>query len=137
MQQANIDEGFRFSQEQTVAPISPHESVLMLMEDALQYMNTAKNDQINYEFADKEIKISRAISIIYDLIDYLNFDAIGELAYKLANVFNHIVENLRIAVKNYSRQHLDKAAQMFLEIKEGWARIPDDLRETVSTTSLH
>jgi len=106
--------------------LEPHNDVLAHMENALNFMHTAKRLQTTGDYKSKDYTIRRAVFHIDNLRDRLNFQAVGELAFSLENIFNYMIQKLGDSWQdNY--KHIDEAAQMMYDLKEGWARMPLDL----------
>lgn len=104
---------------------SPHRLVQMLMEGTLEKIALAKGSMANNNIASKGENISKAISIIGGLQSALNFEAGGEIAENLNNLYDYMSNRLVIANLHNDEAILDEVASLMIEIKMGWDGMPD------------
>ena len=112
-----------------VTEASPHRLVQMLMEGALDRINTAKGNMSRNEFVDKGRHISSAISIIDGLKSSLDQEKGGEIARNLDALYDYMNRRLLEANVNNSIDMLSEVQSLLTEIKSGWDAIPEDVKQ--------
>lgn len=111
-----------------VTEASPHRLVQMLMEGALDRVNTAKGNMIRNEFVDKGRHISSAISIIDGLRSSLDQEKGGEIARNLDALYDYMNRRLLEANVKNSVDMLNEVQSLLMEIKSGWDAIPEEIK---------
>lgn len=113
--------------ETGIESASPHKLILMLYEGALVSISSARLHMQRKEVAEKGAAISKAIEIISaGLKAGLDMKAGGELAIRLAALYDYMCTRLLHAnMKNDSRA-LDEVAKLLGELKSAWEEIADD-----------
>ncbi len=102
---------------------SAHRLVLMLMNGALDRINTAKGHLQRNERGAKAQNISWAIAIIDGLRDSLNIEAGGEVATNLDDLYEYMTYRLAEANVQDSGEMLDEVHRLMSQIKQGWEGI--------------
>lgn len=103
-----------------VAAASPHRLIQMLMEGAMEKIATAKGHMQRGEIEQKGRYISWAISIINGLSSSLDMEQGGELAERLATLYQYMNEQLFKANIENDSEKLDEVANLMRDIKAGW-----------------
>jgi len=103
-----------------VAAASPHRLIQMLMEGAMEKIATAKGHMQRGEIEQKGRYISWAISIINGLAASLDMEQGGELAERLATLYQYMNGQLFKANIENDAEKLDEVANLMRDIKLGW-----------------
>lgn len=107
----------------------PHHLIQMLLDGALERINSAKYHMVQQNIAKKGEDISKAISIIDGLITSLDVAQGGELAQNLLSLYDYMQRKLIEANLSNTKAQLDEVAGLLNEIKAGWSAIPQDVRK--------
>lgn len=113
--------------ETGVTAADPHKLILMLFDGALMCIASAKQHMSSPDHtAEKGEKISKAIDIISNgLKASLNQEVGGELAVRLASLYDYMAQRLLYANLKNSPAALDEVHRLLAEIKEAWQQIGD------------
>ena len=110
--------------ETGVSTADPHKLVLMLFEGALLSIATASAAIDGKDIPGKGQAISKAIEIINDGLKLsLDYEAGGDLAQKLAALYDYMTSRLLYANLHSSRPALDEVAGLLRDIKGAWESI--------------
>jgi flagellar protein FliS len=102
----------------------PHRLVLMLFEGARVAISMARLHMERKEIPEKGAAISKAIDIIQNgLLASLDKDVGGELAERLAALYEYISQRLLWANLKNNLAALDEANQLLGELQSAWAMI--------------
>lgn len=115
-----------------VAAADPHRLVLMLMDGALERIAAARGAMENGAHANKSRLVHRVVEIIDELRASLNFEAGGELAGNLANLYDYCSGRLLKASLENRPELLEEVAGLLREIRGAWAAIPERQRGGVA-----
>ena len=112
------------SLDSAVRSADPHRLILLLFEGAASAMSMAKLHMQNNQIAERGANISKAIDIIANgLKASLNVDEGGELAERLAALYEYIVQRLLWANMKVDVAALDECMSLLGEIHSAWAEI--------------
>lgn len=110
--------------ESAVRSADPHRLILLLFEGASTAMSMAKLHMQNNQIAERGANISKAIDIIANgLRASLNIEEGGELAERLAALYDYIVQRLLWANMKTDIAALDECMSLLGEIHSAWAEI--------------
>ncbi len=102
----------------------PHRLILMLFEGARAAITVARAHMERKEIAEKGLAISKAIDIVSNgLLVSLDIESGGELAERLAALYEYIVQRLLWANLKNNLAALDEANQLLGELQSAWAMI--------------
>lgn len=110
----------------------PHHLIQMLIDGAIERINSAKFHMVQNEVAKKGENISKAISIIDGLKTSLDMEKGGEIAQNLEALYDYMQRQLLDANISNKAENLDEVLSLINEIKAGWSAIPNDVRNTHS-----
>jgi len=114
----------RIEIETGIADARPIELVLMLYDGALLAIAAAKQSMDEGDIPAKGASISKAIEIIANgLKASLNLEVGGELAGRLAALYDYMCQRLIYANLHDSQVTLDEVRSLLVELKEGWEAI--------------
>lgn len=113
--------------EASIETKSPHELVLMLYEGALSQIAIAGMCIENKDVTQKGKAIGNAINIIDGgLRACLDYNSGGELAERLAALYEYMCNCLLHANLHNDRATLDEVAALLGELKSAWEEIAND-----------
>lgn len=113
--------------EMAVDTASPHKLILMLFDGAVAAINIAKLDMESGEIAKKGASISKAIDIINNgLQASLDMDEGGELAERLAALYEYMAHRLLFANLKNSTATLDEVLELLISLRSAWEQIAPD-----------
>ena len=105
----------------------PHRLIMMLFEGAQAAIVIARSQMAQNHIAEKGAAISKAIDIITNGLEAsLNTEEGGELAERLAALYEYISHRLLWANLKNDTVALDEAAHLLGEIQSAWAQIGDN-----------
>ena len=121
----------RVGVETKVSTASPHQLIVMLYDGALLAINTAAVSMDAGDIPNKGKSISQAINIIANgLKASLDMEAGGEIAERLASLYDYMSQRLLHANLQNSRPALDEVSGLPNELREAWLQIADAAAET-------
>ena len=113
--------------ETTVAAADPHTLIVLLFEGAEAAIRQAKTKLADNDIAAKGKAISQAIQIVSDgLRASLDIKAGGELAERLAALYDYIAARLLWANLNNDEAAMDECLNLLEEIHSAWSQIAPD-----------
>lgn len=114
----------KVGQEIDIETADPHRLILILFEGAQAAIAKARRHMENNEIPEKGAAISKAIDIIANgLSSSLNIAEGGELAERLATLYEYICKRLLWANLKNSLGALDEASELLGELHSAWAMI--------------
>ena len=108
----------------------PHTLIQMLINGAIERLNTAKMHMQQNNVALKGESISRAISIIDGLRSSLDMEKGGEIAVNLESLYDYMQRQLLEANLKNKATNIDEVLSLMNEIRAGWSAIPQDVRNS-------
>jgi len=116
----------RVSIETSLESANPHKLVVLLFEGAMTAVVTAKNHLREKHIAEKGMAVSKAIDIILNgLRASLNQEAGGELAERLAALYDYMSDRLLFANLNNDPAVLDEVLGLLSTLHSAWVEIGD------------
>lgn len=116
--------------ETDIAAADPHRLIVMLFDGALLAINKAVIALEGNDIAGKGQAISHAISIIGEgLKASLDMNAGGELAQRLAALYDYMIDRLVYANIEKSVAPLVEVSGLLRELKEAWEGIAEAVRQ--------
>ncbi|MDH5517313.1 MAG: flagellar export chaperone FliS [Gammaproteobacteria bacterium] len=110
----------------------PHHLIQMLLDGALEKINSAKYHMLQKNIAKKGEDVSKAITIIDGLVTSLDMEKGGEIAENLFSLYDYMQRKLLEANMSNNMDLLDEVAALLNEIKAGWSAIPQEVRKEFS-----
>lgn len=106
----------------------PHRLVLMLFEGAIAAVSLARIHMEAGQIPQKGAAISKAIDLVINgLQASLDREAGGDLAERLAALYEYIAQRLLFANLKNSVAALDEASELLSSLRDAWAQIaPND-----------
>lgn len=114
----------KVSVEVAVESSDPHRLILMLFDGAISAVSLARIHMNAGEIAQKGMAISKAIDLITNgLQASLDMTAGGDLAERLAALYEYMAQRLLIANLKNSVAALDEVSELLASLREAWAEI--------------
>lgn len=111
--------------ETSVPTADPHTLILLLFEGAKTAIYQAKGKMLEEDIPAKGKALSQAIQIVSDgLRASLDIEAGGEIAERLAALYDYIVKRLLWANLKNDTVALDECLHLLNEIHSAWIQIP-------------
>ena len=108
----------------------PHRLIMMLFEGAQAAIVVARSQMAQEHVAEKGVAISKAIDIITNgLQASLDLEQGGDLAERLAALYEYISHRLLWANLKNDPVALDEAAHLLGEIQSAWAQIGENRQD--------
>lgn len=103
----------------------PHRLIVMLMDGALERIATARGlMQNNALSAEKAQLLHRAVAIIDELRNSLNFKAGGDVSKNLDSLYDYMCVRLMQANSMNKPEWLDEVSRLMGEIRAAWLSLP-------------
>jgi flagellar protein FliS len=116
--------------ESDVSTASPHRLIVLLLEGAETAINVAKAHAEQGNIAERGINISKAIEIITNgLRVSLDIEHGGELAVRLAALYDYMVSRLLWANLKNDTSAMKEVLTLLGEIHSAWSQIDPDKRQ--------
>ncbi|HEY9134059.1 MAG TPA: flagellar export chaperone FliS [Dyella sp.] len=106
-----------------VEDADPHQLTAMLLDGVLDRINQARGHIYHRDVAAKGVAFSKALAILAELRRSLNPEAGGELAGRLAALYEYVTRRLLHAQLNNDLVALDEAARLLTPIRDSWHAI--------------
>lgn len=104
---------------------SPGQTVLMLYDGAIKFLNCAKTLIDQKDYAQKGISISKAMDIINELASTLNREQGGEIAENLNNLYFWCNARLAMANLKMDKDAIDSVIKVLSGLRSAFAQIQD------------
>lgn len=119
----------RVGVETGVMSASPHQLIVMLFDGAQTSLRAARLHMQQGNIAGKGRSLSKAIDIINNgLAAALDHEQGGEIAERLASLYDYMVRLLMQANLHNDEKRLDEAAQLLEDIGSAWREIAPQTR---------
>ena len=102
----------------------PHRLVVMMMDGAMERIATARGLMQNGGGAEKAQLLHRAVAIIDELRNSLNFKAGGAIATNLDALYEYMCQRIMQANAQNKPEWLDEVSRLLNEIRSAWLQIP-------------
>ncbi|MFK7828960.1 MAG: flagellar export chaperone FliS [Congregibacter sp.] len=128
MRHAQIDAYRSVGAQSGIMDASPHQLITMLMDGALDRIASAKGAMDRGDVANQGELLGKSISIIDNMRASLDHAAGGELAGRLADLYDYMERRLVEGGSNCDASALDEVSRLLREVKGGWDGIPAEYR---------
>ncbi|OQA33328.1 MAG: Flagellar protein FliS [Betaproteobacteria bacterium ADurb.Bin341] len=119
--------------ETSVAEASPHKLVLLLFDGAIQACVAARLHMEHKQIAEKGTAVSKAINIITNgLKASLDMESGGELAERLAALYDYMVQRLLYANLKNQPAALSEVIALLTELRDAWAQIAPEQQKVAA-----
>jgi flagellar secretion chaperone FliS len=119
----------RINTQTSITDADPHKLIQLLYNGALERINMAKSRMQAKDYEGKGRLISKAIEIVGGLREFLDMEKGGDLAQRLASLYEYMERTLFEANAQNDIAKLDEVADLLRSIKDGW----DGIREEATS----
>ncbi len=98
----------------------PYKLILILYEGALRFANFAKKAIKENDIEKKAKYINKTIAIFEELINSLDFEKGGQIAYYLNGLYAYQMELLTKANAENNAEYIDQVIHVIKELIEAW-----------------
>ena len=113
----------------------PHRLIVMLMDGALERIATARGLMSNGTGAAERAQLlHRAVAIIDELRNSLNFKAGGQVSHNLDALYEYMCTRLMQASASNKPEWLDEVSRLLNEIRAAWLQLPAQGRAQVANS---
>ena len=110
--------------ETVVTNADPHQLILMLFDGALLAISSAAVAMESGDIPTKGKHVSKAIEIVTNGLKVsLDLEVGGDLAARLAALYDYMTERLIFANRHNSRPALDEVAGLLRDLRDAWQQI--------------
>jgi len=102
----------------------PHRLIVMMMDGALERIATARGLMAHGASAEKAQLLHRAVAIIDELRNCLNFKAGDQIAANLDSLYEYMCQRIMQANSANKPEWLDEVSRLLTEIRSAWLQIP-------------
>lgn len=96
--------------------------ILICYDGAISFLKKARNAQQDNDEQTRTVCLDKAQSVLWELINGLNFDA-GEIAYNLEALYNYMIRRIVDADYHRNLDALDEVITYLQELRESWEKI--------------
>ena len=126
------NDSYRKLQIETADPLS---LVVMLYDRAIVLLDKANKEILEKDYEAKNISLTKATNIVFELLVTLDKEKGGEIATSLARLYNFVIREITDANANLNTKALDNAKRIMSELRESWVSIKDDPGIELNNTS--
>jgi len=101
----------------------PHRLIVMMMDGALERIATARGLMQHGGGAEKAQLLHRAVAIIDELRNSLNFKAGGDIATNLDSLYEYMCQRIMQANASNKPEWLDEVSRLLGEIRSAWLQM--------------
>jgi len=114
----------KVSIEAAVESSDPHRLILMLFDGAITAVSLAKIHMDAGDIPQKGMAISKAIDLVTNgLLASLDMESGGDLAGRLAGLYDYMAQRLLFANLKNSAAALDEVSELLTSLRDAWAEI--------------
>lgn len=108
-------------QNNQVMTASPEQILIMLYDGAIRFVRQAKQAMVNGRQADKATSISKAVAIITEFSNTLDYEVGGEIALDLSQLYAFMIRELSAVNAQSNADRLEPVEKILLDLREGFA----------------
>ncbi len=97
--------------------------ILMLYDRAILLLDKAKKEILEKKHEEKHHSLTKARDIVFELIQSLDQDKGGEIAFSLLRLYDFVVREIMNADTNQNTKSIDNAKGILSELRKSWKEI--------------
>ena len=105
--------------------VSQGQLLVELYDGALSYLQQARDQMVARKYAERNMLVNRAITIIQELARSLNLQSGGDLAVKLNNLYLLCSSRLLTASQKMSLDDLDSVVMILTRLRRIYGHFPE------------
>ena len=94
--------------------------ILKLYDRAIQLLEKAKSDIAEKQYEEKDISLTKAKDIVFELLTSLDEEKGGEIAASLSQLYNFVIREIIDANMNLNRKAIDNSIHILSELRKSW-----------------
>ena len=94
--------------------------ILKLYDRAIQLLEKAKSDIEEKQYEEKDISLTKAKDIVFELLTSLDEEKGGEIAASLSQLYNFVIREIIDANMNLNRKAIDNSIHILSELRKSW-----------------
>ena len=107
-------------QNNAIMTASSEQLLIMLYDGAIRFVRQAKQAIIDDQRIDKSKNISKAMAIISEFSNTLDYEIGGEIAHDLSRLYDFMIRELSAANAHSELGRLESVEKILLELREGF-----------------
>ena len=115
---------------------SPEQILIMLYDGAIRFVRQAGQAIDDGRRADKSVAINKAIAIVTEFSNTLNFEVGGAIADDLYRLYDFVIRELVAVNARGDRKRLEAVERILLDLREGFAGAIEANRSAVAQSSV-
>ncbi len=123
-------------QNNHVLTASKEQILIMLYDGAIRFVHQAEQAIDEGRTADKAVAIGKAMAIVTEFSNTLNFEAGGEIAYDLYRLYDFVIRELTAANLRSDVKRLQGVEKILLDLREGFSGAIEINREAMPPQSV-
>ena len=108
-------------QSNQVTTASPEQILIMLYDGAIRFVRQAKQAIVDGRAEDKATAISKAIAIVTEFSNTLDYEVGGEIADDLGRLYDFMLRELSAVNVRSSVKRLEPVEKILLDLREAFA----------------
>ena len=104
-----------------VLTASPEQLLIMLYDGAIRFVRQAKLAIVDGRRADKATAISKAVAIITEFSNTLDYEVGGEIALDLSQLYDFMLRELSAVNVRSDADRLEPVERILLDLREGFS----------------
>jgi flagellar protein FliS len=97
--------------------------ILMLYDRAILLLDKAKKEILEKKHEEKHHSLTKARDIVFELIQSLDQDKGGEIAFSLLRLYDFVIREIMDADANQNTKAIDNAKGILSELRKSWKDI--------------
>ncbi len=97
--------------------------IIMLYDRAILLLNKAKKEILEKKHEEKHHSLTKARDIVFELIQSLDQDKGGEIAFSLLRLYDFVIREIMDGDTNLNTKAIDNAKGILSELRESWKEI--------------
>jgi len=110
-------------QKSSVSTVDPHKMLMMLYDGGVKFLSLAAKKMSEGERYEAHVNLSKAKSIIAELLASLNLKEGGDIASNLQRLYTYMFNELIEANLGQDIQRVLNVAELLKDLRAGWAGI--------------
>ena len=94
--------------------------ILKLYDRAIRLLEKAKSDIAEKQYEEKDISLTKAKDIVFELLTSLDEEKGGEIAASLSQLYNFVIREIIDANMNLNRKAIDNSIHILSELRKSW-----------------
>ncbi len=120
-----VNNGYHKYQRTNVTSSSPETLVVLLYTELLRCLTTAREAQLQNDYATKNKHTTKAIKVLTELMVSIDMEKGEQVAVNLVMLYEYAAKKLLQFGRHPTTEPFDEAIKLFAPLKEAWEAIAD------------